>query len=143
MEENTTKYGNSTTRKLKDGAVTKEKLAENVQTYIDIAILPVVESDLSGTTTTLAMDANKVYDIKIGTELTITINAPTDTSVTNEYQGNFDTGETAPTITWADIIVWDETPSIEANTHYEFSVRYVGGKYYGLIHGWSLTTEEE
>jgi len=35
MEENSKKYGNSTTRKLKDGAVTMEKLAEDVLEYIE------------------------------------------------------------------------------------------------------------
>lgn len=35
MEENSKKYGNSTTRKLKDGAVTMEKLAEDVFEYIE------------------------------------------------------------------------------------------------------------
>ena len=142
MEEKSKKYGNSTTRKLKDGAVTMEKLAENVQGYIDIAILPVVESDLSGDTTTLAMDANKVYDINVGESLTLALNAPTDTAVTNEYQGSFDTGSTAPTITWPANVIWSDTPSVNANQHYEFNIRYSGGKYNGLIQSWILTTEE-
>ena len=115
--------------------------ANELNKYLDIVKLPVVETPASDTT--LAMDANKVYDIKVGESLTVTLNAPKDTTVTNEYQGSFDTSDTPPTVTWAEGIVWDETPSVEANTHYEFSIRYVGGKYYGLIHGWSLTTEEE
>ena len=108
--------------------------------YLDIVKLPVVETPTSETA--LAMDANKVYDITIGETLTLTLNAPTDTTVTNEYQGSFDTGDTAPTVTFPSNVLWSETPTIEANIHYEFSIRYVGGKYYGLISGWTISTEE-
>lgn len=115
--------------------------ANELNKYLDIVKLPVVETPASKTT--VAMDANKVYDITIGESLTLTLNAPTDLTVTNEYQGSFDTGSTAPTVTWAEGVVWGETPSVEANSHYEFSIRYVGGKYYGLLYGWSLTSEGE
>ena len=89
------------------------------------------------------MDANKVYDIKVGESLTLTLNAPIDLTVTNEYQGSFDTGSTAPTVTFPSNVIWAETPSVEANTHYEFNIRYTGGKYYGLIQAWNLNIEEE
>lgn len=115
--------------------------ANELNKYLDIVKLPVVETPASETT--LAMDANKVYDITIGESLTLTLNAPTDLKVTNEYQGSFDTGATAPTVTFPANVIWAETPSVEANTHYEFSIRYVGGKYYGLLYGWSLTSEGE
>ena len=115
--------------------------ANELNKYLDIVKLPVVETPASGTT--VAMDANKVYYITIGESLTITINAPTDLTVTNEYQGSFDTGATAPTVTFPSNVILADTPSVEANTHYEFSIRYVGGKYYGLLYGWSLTSEGE
>lgn len=86
------------------------------------------------------MDANKVYDITIGESLTLTLNAPTDLTVTNEYQGSFDTGATAPTVTFPADVKWAETPSVEANTHYEFNIRYIGGKYYGLVQEWNINT---
>ena len=108
--------------------------------YLDIVKLPVVETPASGTT--VAMDANKVYDITIGESLTLTLNAPKDLTVTNEYQGSFDTGATAPTVTFPAVVIWAETPSIEANTHYEFNIRYTGGKYYGLVQEWSINTKE-
>lgn len=104
--------------------------ANELNKYLDIVKLPVVETPASETT--LAMDANKVYDITIGESLTITLNAPTDLKVTNEYQGSFDTGSTAPTVTFPADVIWAETPSVDANTHYEFNFRYTGGKYYGL-----------
>lgn len=115
--------------------------ANELNKYLDIVKLPVVETPASETT--VAMDANKVYDIAIGESLTLTLNAPTDLRVTNEYQGSFDTGDTAPTITFPSNVIWAETPSVEANTHYEFSIRYVGGKYYGLIQAWNINSVEE
>ena len=114
--------------------------ANELNKYLDIVKLPVVETPASETT--VAMDANKVYDITIGESLTITINAPTDLTVTNEYQGSFDTGATAPTVTFPADVIWVETPSVKANTHYEFNIRYTGGKYYGLVQAWSINTEE-
>ena len=106
--------------------------------YLDIVKLPVVETPVSETT--VDMDANKVYDITIGESLTITLNAPTDLTVTNEYQGSFDTGATSPTVTLPADVIWAETPSVEANTHYEFNIRYIGGKYYGLVQAWNINT---
>lgn len=112
--------------------------ANELNKYLDIVKLPVVETPASETT--LAMDANKVYDITIGESLTLTLNAPTDLMVTNEYQGSFDTGATAPTVTFPADVIWAETPSVEANTHYEFNIRYIGGKYYGLVQEWNINT---
>lgn len=111
--------------------------ANELNKYLDIVKLPVVETPASETT--VAMDANKVYDIKVGESLTLTLNAPTDLTVTNEYQGSFDTGDTAPTVVFPTDVIWAETPQIYKNTHYEFSIRYVGGKYYGVLYGWNLT----
>lgn len=113
--------------------------ANELNKYLDIVKLPVVET--SASETTLAMDANKVYDITIGESLTLTLNAPTDLMVTNEYQGSFDTGATAPTVIFPADVIWAETPSVGANTHYEFNIRYIGGKYYGLVQPWKISTE--
>ena len=114
--------------------------ANELNKYLDIVKLPVVETQVSETT--VAMDANKVYDITIVESLTLTLNAPKDLTVTNEYQGSFDTGATAPTVTFPADVIWAETPSVEANTHYEFNIRYTGGKYYGLVQAWNINTEE-
>lgn len=112
--------------------------ANELNKYLDIVKLPVVET--SASETTLAMDANKVYAITIGESLTLSLNAPTDFSVTNEYQGSFDTGAIAPTVTFPANVIWAETPSVDANTHYEFNIRYIGGKYYGLVQEWNINT---
>lgn len=113
--------------------------ANELNKYLDIVKLPVVET--SASETTLAMDANKVYDITIGESLTLTLNAPTDFTVTNEYQGSFDTGAIAPTVTFPANVIWADTPSVVANTHYEFNIRYTGGKYYGLVQTWEIGME--
>lgn len=115
--------------------------ANELNKYLDIVKLPVVETPASETT--VAMDANKVYDITIGESLTLTLNDPTDLTVTNEYQGSFDTGSTAPTVTFPADVIWAETPSVEANTHYEFNIRYTDGKFYGLTMVWTNNTDEE
>lgn len=115
--------------------------ANELNKYLDIVKLPVVETPASETT--LAMDANKVYDITIGETLTLTLNDPTDLTVTNEYQGSFDTGSTAPTVTFPADVIWAETPSVEANTHCEFNIRYMGGKYYGLYYNFVIKSMEE
>lgn len=112
--------------------------ANELNKYLDIVKLPVVETPASETT--VAMDANKVYDITIGESLTLALNAPTDLTVTNEYQGSFDTGATAPMVTFPADVIWAETPSVEANTHYEFNIRYIEGKYYGLVQEWNINT---
>lgn len=115
--------------------------ANELNKYLDIVKLPVVETPTSETT--VAMDANKVYNITIGESLTLTLNTPTDLTVTNEYQGSFDTGATAPTVTFPSNVIWAETPSVDANTHYEFNIRYTGGKYYGLMQAWNINSVEE
>ena len=113
--------------------------ANELNKYLDIVKLPVVETPASGDT--VVMEANKVYVITVGESLTLTLTAPTDTTICNEYQGSFDTGNTAPTVTFPADVIWAEIPSVVANTHYEFNIRYTGGKYYGLVQTWEIGTE--
>lgn len=113
----------------------KEVAMIEVNKYTDLVKLPNIEVPVNGDTVTL--EPNKVYNIAIGESLTLALTPPTDTTITNEYQGCFDTGSTAPTVTFPSNVIWAEIPTINENTHYEFSIRYVSGKYYGLIYGWS------
>lgn len=116
----------------------KEVAMVEVNKYTDLVKLPNIEVPVSGDTVTL--EPNKVYNIAIGESLTLALTPPTDTTITNEYQGSFDTGATAPTVTFPADVKWAETPSVEANTHYEFNIRYIGGKYYGLVQEWNINT---
>lgn len=119
----------------------KEVAMVEVNKYTDLAKLPNVEVPISGDTVTL--EPNKVYNIAIGESLTLALAPPTDTTITNEYQGSFDTGSTAPTVTFPPNVIWAETPSVGANTHCEFNIRYIGGKYYGLYCNFVIKTTEE
>lgn len=118
----------------------KEVAMVEVNKYTDLVKLPNIEVPVSGDTVTL--EPNKVYNIAIGESLTLALTPPTDTTITNEYQGSFDTGSTAPTVTFPSNVIWADTPSVEVNTHYEFNIRYTGGKYYGLVQAWTINTAE-
>lgn len=112
----------------------KEVAMVEVNKYTDLVKLPNIEVPVGGDTVTL--EPNKVYNIAIGESLTLVLASPTDTTITNEYQCSFDTGSTTPTVTFPADVIWAETPSVVANTHYEFNIRYTGGKYYGIIMVW-------
>lgn len=110
--------------------------ASDVNKYLDIVKLPVVEVPTN--TAELTMQPNRMYAISVGDTLTLNIAAPTDTTVTNEYQGFFDTGATTPTVAWPANVTWAFAASVEAKQHYEFSIRYAGGFYHGIVYGWAL-----
>lgn len=132
-------YDDFTEAQIKELQKPATDAANELNKYLDIVKLPVVETPASGDT--VVMEANKVYVITVGESITLTLKAPTDLTVTNEYQGSFDTGATAPTVTFPSNVIWAETPSVEANTHYEFNIRYTGGKYYGLVQTWEIGME--
>ena len=117
--------------------VTAEQKRETmVEGYMVVIKKPIV----STSDTTLSMDANKLYAITVGAALTLNINAATDSSITNDWEGCFDTGATVPTVTWPADVNWGTSNmTLAVNTHYEFSIRQSGGKYYGILYGWSLS----
>ena len=56
--------------------------------------------------------------------ITFTLATPSDATIVNHYYWTFDTGATAPTITWPNGITWlgGSAPTINSNKHYEISV---------------------
>lgn len=69
---------------------------------------------------------NVVYDLGTLTgTVTFALASPTDNTIPNAYHWTFDTGSTAPTITWPSGIIWPDgfTPSVDASKHYEVLVR--------------------
>lgn len=68
---------------------------------------------------------NIVYNLgPLTGTVTFALATPTDNTIVNHYYWMFDTGNTAPTITWPANIDWKggAAPTIEANTHYEISI---------------------
>jgi hypothetical protein len=69
---------------------------------------------------------NVLYNLgTISGSQTFTLAAPVDSTVINHYYWTFDTGTSAPTITWpSGITKWygGSTPTVSANGHYEVSV---------------------
>lgn len=127
---------NSAATTASDAASKADAASDEITKYMDIVKLPVVETPASGDT--VVMEANKVYVITVGESLTLTLTAPTDTTICNEYQGSFDTGDVTVEIVWPENVIWGDDPVVDTNTHYEFSIRYVMGKYYGVLYGWSI-----
>lgn len=85
------------------------------------------------------MEAGKYYDITLATSniLTLSLQAISDTTHAHDYEGGFtaDTN-TAPTVTWPEGVTWADMPTLKAGMHYEFSIRQVGEKKYGVIYVW-------
>lgn len=105
--------------------------------YMEVVKKPIVTtSDAS-----VAMDANKMYMITIGSgnALSLTVNQAVDTSITNEWDGAFDAGATAPSVTWPTNVNFGSMDmSIAPNSHYEFNIRQCGDKYYGILYSWKI-----
>ena len=56
--------------------------------------------------------------------VTINLASPSVSGILNHYYWTFETGSTAPTITWPNGITWvgGSAPTINASKHYEISV---------------------
>ena len=72
------------------------------------------------------MEPNVLYNLgELSGSVTIALASPADANIANHYYFTFDTGASAPTITWpAGITSWNggSAPTIAANKHYEISV---------------------
>ena len=93
--------------------VSKEYIEDNFQTKI-----PTVSS----TSTSVALDSNKYYNLGSVSSLTITLNTPTDSSIYNEYMGQFTVSSDSPTITFPSTITWAVAPTYTNGKTYEFSI---------------------
>lgn len=56
--------------------------------------------------------------------VSFTLASPSDNTIINHYYWTFETGSTAPTITWPSGISWldGSAPTVSANSHYEISI---------------------
>ena len=92
-----------------------------VQKLLDAIQPAVVTTQPAG-----GMRPNIFYNLGVlSDDTTFALATPEDNTIVNHYYWAFETGDTAPTITWpASIIAWNtgEAPDIDANYHYEISV---------------------
>ena len=97
----------------------------------------IVQTTVSGTSVTQALESNKYYSFGTVANLTITLGTPVN-GVNNEYIFEFDSGTTATTLSLPVAVLGIDATEIDANTHYEISIKYDAStqKYYGLIYGW-------
>ena len=69
---------------------------------------------------------NVIYDLGTLTgSVTFSLATPSDNTIANPYHWTFETGSTAPTVTWPSSLVWlkGSAPTISASKHYEILVR--------------------
>ena len=84
----------------------------------DSGIYPVVNQ----TASTVSIEPNVLNLWGEMAALTITLATPTDSTVVNEYMGQFTSGSTPTEFTYPSTVIWSEEPSIEANSTYQFSI---------------------
>jgi hypothetical protein len=135
-KDNNTTYSAMSESEMKTGTatnartVTAARLRKGCNGYV---------TAVSGTSVTQELQAGIFYSFGALTALTVTLQTPVSGMV-NEYKFEFDSGSTATTLSLPSSIVWQEAPSIEANKHYEISIKWDAStsQYYGLMASWNL-----
>lgn len=84
--------------------------------------MPIPKVTKLSTDTTTALDPNKLYVFPEMSSLTITLNAPSDATIQNEYHFCFDSGSTATVLTVPVAVLQPDGFTVEANMHYEISI---------------------
>ena len=91
----------------------------NIQIEADTSLISRVEK--TSDDTTVSLDPNTLYVFPEMTSLSISLNAPEDTSIVNEYHFIFESGATATTFSLPSNLKVDAY-SIDANKIYEVSI---------------------
>ena len=91
----------------------------NIQVEADVSLISRVEKTADDTT--VSLDPNTLYVFPEMASLSISLNAPKDTSIVNEYHFIFESGATATTFSLPDNLKVDAY-SIDANKIYEVSI---------------------
>ena len=99
----------------------------------------VTRTDVTGTSVTQALTPNVFYSFGTMTSLTVTLGSVVS-GANNLYSFEFSSGSTATTLTLPNTVIWQDTVTIEANTHYEISIKYSpkDEMYYGMISSWVI-----
>lgn len=85
-----------------------------------------VETPVAATQPSGGFLPNVIYDLgELTGSVTFALATPASNAVANPYQWTFETGSTAPTITWPTGLTWlgGNAPTINADKHYEIIVR--------------------
>lgn len=121
----------------KTSAISPRGLAQKEDsTVLDWGITDNLITSKSSTELSVILTPNNNIDIIPESELTINLQLPSNTETVNIYTCTITIGDTIPTITFNDTIVWDDTPEFLANSFNEISIRYTNSKYYGVINTW-------
>lgn len=102
----------------------------NVDVSIN-AVTPVVDKT-SDSSTSFAIDPNKMYMFGARTALTITLNTG-ESGVVNEYMFQFTSGNVATTLTVPNTVVWLKEPDVQTGKKYMVSIE----NNLGIIGEWS------
>ena len=129
-----------------DGDTTNfyERPMKRLQTWlnekVDLHDLDSYSKKLTTTTSSdlaITLKPNANVDITCNSNLTITLEVPTDENIVNVYMCTITTGEDSGTVTVLADVIWEEEITIEASSFYEINIRYSGGSYFGIIHKWN------
>lgn len=99
--------------------------ASNVKTASPKAVYEEVHPAIASTQPQGGFLPNVFYNLgELTGSVTFTLATPSDNTIVNHYYWTFETGSTAPTITWPNGITWfgGSAPEISANKYYEISV---------------------
>ena len=99
--------------------------ASNVKTASPKAVYNEIHPAVASAQPQRGFLPNILYNLgTISSNTTFSIATPSDANVVNHYYWTFDTGSTAPTITWPSGISWfgGAAPVIAASSHYEISI---------------------
>lgn len=88
----------------------------------------------SGSAITLnSTEYRKVTFSDAGGSYTIQLSAPKKDDMAVDYDGSIVTGSTTPTLSWSPDIRWIGQTALQPSSRYEFSIRYAGGEYTGIL----------
>lgn len=88
----------------------------------------------SGSAITInSTEYSKVTFPDAGGSYTIKLSAPKTEDMAVDYDGSIVTGSTVPTLSWSPDIRWTGQTALQPSSRYEFSIRYAGGEYTGIL----------
>lgn len=95
----------------------------DLQAALDAKAKKVSRQVVTELTSAIELQPNVYYVLSnIDATLTVTLATPTDNAIVNEYMLEFDTGETAPSVSFPSTVVFPNTIVISPNKRYQISI---------------------